>query len=92
MMKSCERKVGGTSILVAFAVFVCVCVCGAGGGLVGALVPPSTVGSSSTSPGGSPTKAHSHSAHTSPTNTTKVRPRARSAESDSKKLVGACCR
>ena len=60
-----------------------------GGGGTGTLVAPHTGGSSSSSqsPGGSPTKGHSHSAHTSPTNTAKVRPRARSAESDAKKLV-----
>ena len=58
-----------------------------GGGPV--LVPPAgrDSGTSGTSsPTGSPTKAHSHSAHTSPTNTAKLRPRARSAESDTKKL------
>lgn len=53
----------------------------------GALVPPISVGGGSSPSGGSPTKSHSHSAHTSPTNTTKLRPRARSAESDSKKLT-----
>ncbi len=64
--------------------FICGCVVGAN--LVGSLAPPSS--QSSQSPGGSPTKhSHSHSAHTSPTNTAKLRPRARSAESDSKKLV-----
>ena len=63
------------------------------GGGTGSLVPP--VGrdsgtSGNQSPTGSPTKAHSHSAHTSPTNTAKLRPRARSAESDTKKLPVSC--
>ena len=58
-------------------------------GLVGSLIPPSS--QSVPSPAGSPTKGQSHSAHTSPTNTAKLRPRASSAESDSKKLVRFFC-
>ncbi|KAK2167868.1 hypothetical protein LSH36_23g09012 [Paralvinella palmiformis] len=49
------------------------------------LVPPLTTCGSS-SPAGSPTKGHSHSAHTSPTNTTRLRPRTKSADSDTKRL------
>ncbi|KAI0217155.1 hypothetical protein LSAT2_030949, partial [Lamellibrachia satsuma] len=50
----------------------------------GGLIPPAS--GNVPSPNSSPTKGYSHSAHTSPTNTAKLRPRARSAESDNKKL------
>ena len=51
------------------------------------LVPPLTTTCGSSSPAGSPTKGHSHSAHTSPTNTARLRPRTKSADSDTKRLV-----
>ena len=56
-----------------------------GQSLHGSLHPPQSQDGSQ-SPGGSPTKGHySHSAHTSPTNTTKLRPRAKSTETGDKK-------
>ena len=55
---------------------------GAGGGQGGGL------GDDATSPGLSPSKGYSHSAHTSPTNTAKLRPpRARYADTDNKKQL-----
>ena len=51
----------------------------------GGLIPPAS--GNTPTPNSSPTKGYCHSAHTSPTNTAKLRPRARSAESDNKKLV-----
>ena len=58
-----------------------------GGDPLGCLGVPTTTSQTCHSPGGSQTKNMSHSAHTSPTNTAKLRPRASSAESDRKKIV-----